>query len=257
MSTALATRTVEFDGDALVVVPLGDTWGAVLTTWCDALGVDVDGQVQRLSRLAASGERWACPCKMQVQIPGDDQRREVAVLPRRSLWMWLATIKVSLVKEEVRPKLLRYKERCVDFLDAAWTGQAANDTSSQPRGAARLAKTLVEAVDAKDVEAARALAQAIGGLLGAADARGRIASPRSHKAPAPQVAQANEALAQEILAVIKRQPGCSGRAIRKAIGVRPQSIVAELLRLESAGAVRVERSTRGRGFAYYPITPRP
>lgn len=54
---------------------------------CESLGLDANGQWQRLQR-----QSWTCACMMHVQVPGDDQRREMVFIDRRTFTMWLATI---------------------------------------------------------------------------------------------------------------------------------------------------------------------
>lgn len=54
---------------------------------CDSLGLDADGQLQRLKR-----QPWTCTVIMTVQMPGDNQSRELVFIDRRTFTMWLATI---------------------------------------------------------------------------------------------------------------------------------------------------------------------
>ena len=54
---------------------------------CEALGLDANGQWQRLQR-----QSWTCACMMHARVPGDDQRREMVFVDRRTFTMWLATI---------------------------------------------------------------------------------------------------------------------------------------------------------------------
>lgn len=64
------------------------SWAHVaLRPVCEALGLDFSSQRHRLKR-----KTWACVVIMTTQMPGDDQRRDVTFLDRRTFTMWLATI---------------------------------------------------------------------------------------------------------------------------------------------------------------------
>lgn len=80
---------------------------------CEALGLDADGQLQRLKR-----QPWTCTVIMPVQVPGDDQSREMVFIDRRTFTMWLATIDTSRVKNERTRELVRiYQCEAADALD--------------------------------------------------------------------------------------------------------------------------------------------
>lgn len=52
---------------------------------CEALGLDVHSQRHRLQR-----QPWTCTVIMPVQVPGDNQSREMTFIDRRTFTMWLA-----------------------------------------------------------------------------------------------------------------------------------------------------------------------
>ena len=80
---------------------------------CDSLGLDADGQLQRLKR-----QPWTCTVIMPVQVPGDDQSREMVFIDRRTFTMWLATIDTGRVKNERTRELVRtYQCEAADALD--------------------------------------------------------------------------------------------------------------------------------------------
>lgn len=80
---------------------------------CEALGLDADGQLQRLKR-----QPWTCTVIMPVQVPGDDQSREMVFIDRRTFTMWLATIDTGRVKNERTRELVRtYQCEAADALD--------------------------------------------------------------------------------------------------------------------------------------------
>lgn len=88
---------------------------------CEALGLDADGQLQRLKR-----KPWTCTVIMPVQVPGDDQSRELVFIDRRTFTMWLATIDTSRVKNERTRELVRtYQCEAADALDKYFNEGAA------------------------------------------------------------------------------------------------------------------------------------
>lgn len=54
---------------------------------CEALDLNFSGQLQRLRNQA-----WTCTVIMTVQMPGDNQSRELVFIDRRTFTMWLATV---------------------------------------------------------------------------------------------------------------------------------------------------------------------
>jgi len=115
--TTMQAITVPFHNETLLAAPghyadEGDR-PIPLRPFCDRLGVSMQGQ---LAKLSAEGKAWTCVKKILMQIPGDDQTREVACLPLRSIPMWLATIHSGKVKPDVRPMLDRYQAEAADVL---------------------------------------------------------------------------------------------------------------------------------------------
>ena len=79
---------------------------------CEALGLDIDGQSQRLQR-----QSWATTCMMQA-VAADGKTRELIFIDRRTFTMWLATIDTSRVKNERTRELVRiYQCEAADALD--------------------------------------------------------------------------------------------------------------------------------------------
>jgi hypothetical protein len=125
-----------FRGDSLDVVrlPDGDV-GVSLRRLCETVGIDPEGQRQRLARLAASGARWAVACMTQA-TGSDGKTYSMLALPRRSIPMWAATVDASRCAPHVRPKLIAYQDEAADVLAAAFLGPSA---LPQPSVAAELA----------------------------------------------------------------------------------------------------------------------
>ena len=98
---------------------------------CEALGLDANGQWQRLQR-----QSWTCACMMHAQVPGDNQRRELVFIDRRTFTMWLATIDTGRVKNERTRELVRtYQCEAADALDKYFNeGVAVNPRAASASG---------------------------------------------------------------------------------------------------------------------------
>lgn len=111
-STALATipvpgidaplRALRMDGEPMVSIRHA----------CEAIGLDNRSQQRKLADKA-----WARVVIMTMQLPGDTQRREFAMIDRRTFTMWLATIDTNRVSEQARPIIEAYQREAADALD--------------------------------------------------------------------------------------------------------------------------------------------
>lgn len=127
--TVVETRAItpyDFEGSRLDVVPLQDgDVGVCLRRLCEAVPVDPDSQAKRLRRAAKKGARWATTVVLTV-VAEDGKRREMLVLPRRSIPFWAATISLNHVREALRPgatkKLVGFHDTCADRLADAFLG---------------------------------------------------------------------------------------------------------------------------------------
>jgi hypothetical protein len=97
---------------------------------CTVLGLEPDSQVESLQQhdVLAQGLRY-------VRIPLGNRFQTVLAIHRRYLYFWLASIRPSLVRPEVRPKLKAYQEELVELLIADICGVplqafALNDPAS-------------------------------------------------------------------------------------------------------------------------------
>jgi hypothetical protein len=108
-------RELQFDGDQLVTVLLdGEGIAVPVRLICQALGIDVASQSERIQshEVLSRGLRV-------VRVRQGQQLRSVAALLHRYIPFWLATISPHQVREDVRPKLVRYQTELVDILVAA------------------------------------------------------------------------------------------------------------------------------------------
>lgn len=75
---------------------------------CEALGIDAEGQRQRIERDEIIGST-ACIIKA---VAADGKERIMSAIPYMYVFGWLFSIDTSKVSEEARPAVLRYKEEC-------------------------------------------------------------------------------------------------------------------------------------------------
>jgi hypothetical protein len=79
---------------------------------CETLGLDANGQWQRLRRRS-----WATACMMHA-VAADGKKREMTFIDRRTFAMWLATIDTGRIKDERSRALIdAYQCEAADALD--------------------------------------------------------------------------------------------------------------------------------------------
>lgn len=91
-------------------------WYLPLQDVCQALGLDTNGQRQRIQRDEALSD-YLINLPLETPYQDSTRTREVACLNVRRLPYWLGTIEASRVKEEHRKKVILYK---LEFAEAAW-----------------------------------------------------------------------------------------------------------------------------------------
>lgn len=107
---------VTFEGDALIAVVLeGEGVAVPVRTICLALGLDIQSQSERLREhdVLSRGLRI-------VKVPVDGRLRAVVAILHDYIPFFLATITPNLVREDVRPKLIRYQIELKELLSAVY-----------------------------------------------------------------------------------------------------------------------------------------
>ena len=79
---------------------------------CEALGVDFEGQRQRISR----DEILSSVAFMTKATGADGKQYEMSCLPLKFVFGWLFTIDTSRVNEEARESVVNYKLKCYEVL---------------------------------------------------------------------------------------------------------------------------------------------
>jgi hypothetical protein len=91
-------------------------WYLILQDVCQALGLDVSGQRQRIQRDEALSD-YLVNISIEAPYGETTRQREIGCLNLRRLPYWLGTIDASRVKEEHRRKVILFKR---EFAEAAW-----------------------------------------------------------------------------------------------------------------------------------------
>ena len=129
----------------------GHRW-ASLRHMCDSLGVDYSTQLRKLR-----SRSWAIVGQMPT-VAGDGKTRDMVMLDRRSIPMWLATIDENRVAPEARQTLIAYQREAGDALDAYFNGRAVTAPAMNQLDVLRAAIDQIEAAQ-RDAADAKAIAQ--------------------------------------------------------------------------------------------------
>lgn len=124
---------------------------------CDALGIAFDAQ-----RVKLQGKSWAT-ITMSVTVAEDGKARDMLMIDRRTMTMWLATIDENRVGEAAKPTVVAFQAEAADALDAYFhDGGAINPSATedqldrltrQAQSQAGVLQALKGIVDPKHLEA--------------------------------------------------------------------------------------------------------
>ncbi|ECI3333171.1 hypothetical protein DNY36_21175 [Salmonella enterica subsp. diarizonae] len=116
------TMTVSFYGNSLYVVNHNGEPYTPMKPIVEGMGLVWSAQFVKLKQRFST-----CVAEIEMQLPGDNQRRKVITLPLRKLAGWLQTINPNKVKPEIRARVIQYQNECDDVLYDYWTkGVAVN-----------------------------------------------------------------------------------------------------------------------------------
>lgn len=105
----MKTDLIEFHGNTLVVQDHeGEMWTA-FPRLCEPIGLDVQAQSRRIKK-----SPWGRVAILATQTA--EGVRHCQFIPVSIVPMWLATVRVSMVNEELRPTLSLYQQECADVL---------------------------------------------------------------------------------------------------------------------------------------------
>lgn len=118
---------IPFNGDDVLATDKDGKPQIFLKPMIERLGVDFPTQLRKLKT-----KSWACVGTSTIQLPGDTQAREHAIVDVRTFLMLLATIDERRVAADVRPMLRKYQAEVADVIEAYWTkGGAINSRATE------------------------------------------------------------------------------------------------------------------------------
>lgn len=112
MNNQLVTIPVPGTSNPIMAVQHNGTEWAAVRPICDALGIDSKSQRAKLH-----GKNWATGVII-TSVGADGKSREMFMVDRRTLTMWLATIDTNRVSEAARPTLEAYQLEAANALDS-------------------------------------------------------------------------------------------------------------------------------------------
>lgn len=124
-NTSPVLASVDFHGQSLTVLTAASGEHLVaMKPICEAIGLQWEAQLKRIKRHPVLS---ICMSVMDIQMPGDDQHRELVCLPLDYLNGWLFGVDASRVRSEIRERLIQYQRECFAALAAYWQqGEALN-----------------------------------------------------------------------------------------------------------------------------------
>lgn len=116
IATAVSTINVPFHGAELYVVNHNGEPYTPMKPIVEGMGMDWASQFTKMKQRFKTSI-----VKITMQLPGDEQRREIICLALRKLAGWLQTISPNKVRPEIRDNVIQYQEECDDVLYEYWT----------------------------------------------------------------------------------------------------------------------------------------
>ena len=116
IATAVSTINVPFHGAELYVVNHNGEPYTPMKPIVEGIGMDWASQFTKIKQRFKTSI-----VKITMQLPGDEQCREIICLALRKLAGWLQTISPNKVRPEIRDKVIQYQEECDDVLYEYWT----------------------------------------------------------------------------------------------------------------------------------------
>lgn len=178
---------------------------------CDSLGIDADAQSKRLKRTS-----WATTVIMTV-VAADGKPRDMLMIDRRTMTMWLATIETRRVSSDARPVIEAFQREAADALDAYFNERTVAVPAVNQFDVLRAAIDQIEAAQREAAEAkeiAAITAARLDAIEGKHDWFSAIAYARLNKLPTNTD-------------YLKKLGGCAGH-IGRSHGVEPTQVQHQL-----------------------------
>lgn len=158
-STTLAPIAIPGTDATIMATVIDGAPMVALKPMCEAIGIAYSAQLTKLK-----GKSWAV-VSMNDTTGSDGKTYQMAMIDRRTMTMWLATIDENRVSAEAKPTVVAFQAEAADALDAYFhTGQAIN-----PRGKLSTFDILRAQID--QIEAAQRTADAAMAIASTTESR--------------------------------------------------------------------------------------
>ncbi|MCB8889927.1 phage antirepressor N-terminal domain-containing protein [Vreelandella malpeensis] len=109
--------SIDFHGARIPTFNVEGVIRVAMKPICDAIGLQWEAQFKRIKRHPVLS---TCMSMMDIQLPGQQQRRRFITLPLNKLNGWLFGIDTSRVKPAARERLVEYQAECFEVLNDYW-----------------------------------------------------------------------------------------------------------------------------------------
>lgn len=113
------TTVAKINNVEIIVIENGEKRVAVKPI-CDALGVSIQGQLEKLKNDPILGST----VKLSFMVGADGREREMQTIPFKFVFGWLFRIDSRNVKVDARPLVEKYQLECYEALYSHFTGYA-------------------------------------------------------------------------------------------------------------------------------------
>ncbi|MFI7191411.1 phage antirepressor N-terminal domain-containing protein [Nocardia nova] len=125
MSTELATIKIPGTAATLQATQINGVPFVALRPLCEAIGIDYKNQHVKLK-----AKSWATMV-LSTTVAADGRAREMVMIDRRTLTMWLATIDENRVDPAAAPTIRAYQAQAADALDSYFSHGGAIAPANQ------------------------------------------------------------------------------------------------------------------------------
>ncbi len=178
---------------------------------CEAIGLAFDSQRRKLN-----SRSWATVTQ-EVTVGSDGKAREMTLIDRRTMTMWLGGIDENRVSDDARPILIAFQAEAADALDAYFNKRTVTAPPVNQFDVLRAAIDQIEAAQ-RDAAEAKTIAQRTDARLDAIEGRhdwfSAVAYARLHELPTNTK-------------YLRKLGACAGRVGRNR-GVEPTQVQHQL-----------------------------
>ncbi|MFH9579058.1 phage antirepressor N-terminal domain-containing protein [Streptomyces globisporus] len=206
---------VPFMDGFIETVLIGGEPHVVLRPTLEAMGLDADSQLKKLKR-----KSWGSTVVTTVQVPGDEQSRDMAVANLDTWSMLLANIDENRVAEAARPLVVEYQKKSARALREFWTeGGSINPAATDSQ-----LDALQQQIEERRIRRAHGLISLVAAMDDSVDPRWKRSRQLHHYAEAtgeaPEIAPEDRALLVETYLTDRGLTRAERRSVRSSFGIK-------------------------------------